>query len=220
MVAALALLSLLIVSLTVVRIGGTALRLTGMSMQSARFQAISALTGTGFTTQEAETTMHHPVRRRILIMLMFTGHLGVVSLASTVILGVSSAANRAIARTLLYMVLAVVVICALAMSQTLDRVMCAIVGHVLIRLGWFEVGANLVLLELPNGDMLVEHELDKGTLLGTLEAAHKGVTFLSVNGKPFAKNGSGTIKLAAGDRLVCFAPVETQQGLLHALNGR
>lgn len=86
MTAALTLLIILAVSLVVVRIGGTALRLTGMPLDVARFQSISALTGTGFTTQEAETTMHHPLRRRVLIGLMFAGHLGVVSLASTVIL--------------------------------------------------------------------------------------------------------------------------------------
>jgi Trk-type K+ transport system membrane component len=90
-------------SLLVVRIGGTALKLTGMSLDAARFQSISALTGTGFTTQEAETTMHHPLRRRVLIALMFTGHLGVVSLASAVILGVSTAQEGSVAWTVLYM---------------------------------------------------------------------------------------------------------------------
>ena len=100
MSAALTLLIILAVSLLVVRIGGTALRLTGMPLSAARFQSISALTGTGFTTQEAETLMHHPLRRRVLMGLMFAGHLGVVSLASTVILAVSSAEEGAVFGTI------------------------------------------------------------------------------------------------------------------------
>ena len=98
MTAAFTLLIILAVSLIVVHIGGTAWRLTGMSPYAALFQSISALTGTGFATQEAETTMHHPLRRRVLVTLMFTGHLGVVSLASAVILGVSTAQEGSVAK--------------------------------------------------------------------------------------------------------------------------
>ncbi|AGI69700.1 hypothetical protein OAN307_c43160 [Octadecabacter antarcticus 307] len=65
---------ILAVSLIVERVGGTALRLTGMPIDAPRFQSISALTDTGFTMQEAETTMHHPLRRKVLIALMFAEH--------------------------------------------------------------------------------------------------------------------------------------------------
>jgi len=83
MAGALTLFLLLALSLTIVRAAGVALRLTGVPQPVARFQAISALTGAGYTTSEAEALMQHPTRRRILMLLMLTGHLGVVSLAST-----------------------------------------------------------------------------------------------------------------------------------------
>lgn len=60
MTAALNLLIILAVSRIVVRIGGTALRLTGMALGAACSQSISPLTGTVFTAQGAETTMTIP----------------------------------------------------------------------------------------------------------------------------------------------------------------
>lgn len=85
MTAALAMVVLLTVSLFVVRIASVALRLTGLSDDVARFQSLSALTGTGFTTHEAEMIVNYPLRRRILASLMVFGNLGLVSVAATLI---------------------------------------------------------------------------------------------------------------------------------------
>lgn len=54
MAAIMSLLIALTLSLLVTRIAAMALMLTGMSREAARFQARSAFTGVGFTTQEAE----------------------------------------------------------------------------------------------------------------------------------------------------------------------
>jgi hypothetical protein len=198
MIAALTLLIILAVSLIVVRIGGTALRLTGMSPDAARFQSISALTGTGFTTQEAETTMHHPLRRRVLIALMFTGHLGVVSLASAVILGVSTAQEGSVAWTVLYMLIAVLVICAVAMSDALDSFVCGVIAAALKRLGWFDSGQHLVITELPDGSQIAEHVAQKPC---NFDAPSLGLLILHLND---AQPSSDKIDLTKGDRVLCF----------------
>ncbi|MEP6019215.1 MAG: hypothetical protein ABJ251_12145 [Paracoccaceae bacterium] len=200
MTAALSLLIILAVSLIVVRIGGTALRLTGMSLDAARFQSISALTGTGFTTQEAETTMHHPVRRKVLIGLMFTGHLGVVSLASAVILGLSSTQDGAVVWTILYMLLAVIVICAVAMSDAFDRLVCGVISVALKRVGWFDDGQHLVLMELPDGTQMAEHTAQNDC---TVDPSGLGLTVLQLNNIP---QPSEEVRLQAGDRILCFGP--------------
>jgi len=59
-----AVLTILALSLVITRVATVALTMTGLSRQVARFQARSALTGTGFTTSEAETVVNHPVRRQ------------------------------------------------------------------------------------------------------------------------------------------------------------
>jgi len=85
MLAILSLLVILTLSLIVTRVGAAALSLTGLSLESARFQARSAFTGVGFTTAEAEAVVNHPVRRRILMMLMLLGNVGIIATVSAFI---------------------------------------------------------------------------------------------------------------------------------------
>lgn len=85
-----ALFTLLVVvslSLIVTRIATIALAHTGLSWESARFQARSAFSGVGFTTSEAEQVVNHPVRRRIVLWLMLLGNAGLVTAVSSLILG-------------------------------------------------------------------------------------------------------------------------------------
>lgn len=75
----------LVVSLSVLitRVATVALTLTGLSRETARFQARSALSGAGFTTSESEQIVNHPVRRRIIMTLMLMGSAGVVTVIAT-----------------------------------------------------------------------------------------------------------------------------------------
>lgn len=88
MVAVASLLFIVTVSFFIVRVATIALIRTGMSPISARFQASSAFTGTGFTTTESEQITRHPVRRRICISLMLLGNIGIVSVMATLILSI------------------------------------------------------------------------------------------------------------------------------------
>ena len=77
------LISLLMVvalSLTVTRMAAVALTYTGLSSEAARS------TGVGYTTSESESVVNHPVRRRIVMLLMLLGNAGIVTAASTLIL--------------------------------------------------------------------------------------------------------------------------------------
>jgi len=57
--------------------------MTGMDQNRARFQALSAFSGTGFTTREAESIVNHAVRRRIATWLMILGNAGIVMVIVT-----------------------------------------------------------------------------------------------------------------------------------------
>jgi len=74
------LLIIIIISYCIVRSGAIALEMTGVSIHIARFQALSAFTGTGFTTQETEIIVNHPIRRKIISSLMILGNAGIVSI--------------------------------------------------------------------------------------------------------------------------------------------
>jgi hypothetical protein len=78
----------LLVWLFILWLGSVALESTGMERSRARFHALSALSGTGFTTSHAEAIVEHPVRRRIVATLIFIGNAGIFSfLISFIILG-------------------------------------------------------------------------------------------------------------------------------------
>jgi ABC-type multidrug transport system fused ATPase/permease subunit len=68
----------IIIWLLMLWFGAIALEATGMERRKARFQALSALTGTGFTTRDAEDIVGHPRRRSIASWLMFFGNAGIV----------------------------------------------------------------------------------------------------------------------------------------------
>jgi Trk K+ transport system NAD-binding subunit len=63
--------------------GGLALQFTGVEKVRAQFQALSAFSGTGFTTKEAEAVVNHPRRRKIIMGLMILGKAGLVSVIAT-----------------------------------------------------------------------------------------------------------------------------------------
>ncbi len=74
------------VSLVIVRIGATALMMTGLSRPVADFQAVSCFFGVGFTTAEAEMIVTHPVRRRIATHLIIAGNIGVTTALGALII--------------------------------------------------------------------------------------------------------------------------------------
>ena len=94
MIAVFSLLVTLGLSLLVTRVAAMALMLTGLSREMARFQARSAFSGCGFTTEEAESVVNHPVRRRIVMMLMLIGNLGIATVAATVMVSVLQVSNK------------------------------------------------------------------------------------------------------------------------------
>ncbi len=86
MTAIVSLLVVIFVSMVITRVATIALAATGMSRESARFQARSALTGSGFTTSESESVVRHPVRRRIVMMLMLLGSAGIAAVIGSIVL--------------------------------------------------------------------------------------------------------------------------------------
>lgn len=85
MVSIITLLVVVTVSLVVNRIATVALTFTGLSRDTARFQARSAFSGAGFTTSESELIVQHPVRRKIIMLLMFFGNVGLVTVIATLL---------------------------------------------------------------------------------------------------------------------------------------
>ncbi|MFK9091528.1 hypothetical protein [Bacillus salipaludis] len=59
-------------------------RLTGLKVEVSRFQVISMMTGTGFTTGESELILGHPVRRRLASFLILFGAFSLAVIISSI----------------------------------------------------------------------------------------------------------------------------------------
>lgn len=132
-----ALASVLIVltlSLLVNRIATAALALTGLSRQAAQFQARSAFTGVGFTTNEAELITTHPVRRRIVMLLMLLGNIGIVtSISSLLLTFINTEGTLQSLLRLLILGIGLLVLWVLATSPWIDRYLSRVIDWALRR---------------------------------------------------------------------------------------
>ena len=71
---------LMIVLWLLIEILSIVMKLTGLELSKARFQIISILTHTGFTTRESELIVQHPVRRKIASILMIVSYVAQITL--------------------------------------------------------------------------------------------------------------------------------------------
>jgi hypothetical protein len=70
--------------LLVIEIAVVLMRSTGLKYDIARFQVISLLTSTGFTTKESELILAHPVRRRLGMFLILFGVFSLAIMISSI----------------------------------------------------------------------------------------------------------------------------------------
>lgn len=121
------------VSLLISRVATLALVLTGMSHEAARFQARSALTGTGFTTAEAERVVNHPVRRRIVMVLMLLAGAGLITAIATLIIGFANVTRGQAFVRLGVLLLGLIVLLLISRTRWFNRALTPILTRLLNR---------------------------------------------------------------------------------------
>jgi hypothetical protein len=109
---------------------------TGMDLYKARFQTISILTHTGFTTRESELIVQHPLRRKFASFLMVISYLSQITLISVLINILISNANKLL--SIGVVVLAVLIFFILVtrtkfLSSKIDRMMERIIEKRILR---------------------------------------------------------------------------------------
>lgn len=204
------------ISLLVTRLAALALILTGLSKESARFQARSALAGVGFTTHESESVVNHPVRRRIIMVLMLTGHIGVPTVVATLVVSlITTAQAEHWWHPLLLMVAGVAALSYAAHSRWIEKHLNRILARALKRWTSLDVRDYVSLLQMQNGYAVTEMLVDPGDwLVGKSLAmaalSHEGILVLGIQGG----NGDylGTPRAAdvirSGDVLVLYGRVD------------
>jgi hypothetical protein len=156
-------------SILITRVATVAMTLTGLSREAARFQARSALSGTGFTTAEAESVVGHPVRRRIILLLMLLGNAGIVTAASALILGfVGQGGTTPLWVKLAFLLAGISALWTVAQSHWVDRRLSRLIEWALKRYTKLDVRDYTSLMHLGGDYRIAEMQVEASDWL-----AHK-----------------------------------------------
>jgi len=214
MIAIFSLLMVIALSFLVVRIGAIALSMTGLSDDIARFQSLSAFSGAGFTTNEAESVVRGPARRRIVSWLIRAGSAGVVTGISTLILSFFDD-QFAIGTKLAVLGAGVVILLLLARSERLDRWTRPMIERALSTSHTAELRDYAALLHMRDdwriGEILVEEaSWLSNRALADLDLRSEGVVVLGIEHENDAYEGapSGKSRLEAGDTILVYGEAE------------
>ncbi|CAM4406132.1 hypothetical protein MB901379_04759 [Mycobacterium basiliense] len=205
------LLAVLAVSLLVTRVATVVLAASGMSGEAARFQARSAFTGAGFTTTESEVVVSHPVRRRVVMLLMLVGNIGFVAVASSLILGFRGDAVGASWMRVFVLAAGLLLLVYLSRSPWVNRWLTALIGRALRR--WTDMAGrdSAVLADLGDGYVVSELAIEaddwvSGSTLRELRLPEEGLLVLGINrddGDYEAHPGPDS-RVSCGDVLVLY----------------
>jgi hypothetical protein len=204
----------LVLSVLVVRVATVALTMTGISRDIARFQALSAFSGVGFTTNEAETIINHPLRRRIIAVVIRLGNLGLITTISSLVLTFAGPQSEGQEITRLFILsVSLVVLGLLALSRPLDRLLTRVFRRVLSQRSEFDLTLYDYesLLNLTNGYSVGEVSVDEDSWVAkkSLREAslpQEGIIVLGIQrddgtyvGAPQAET-----RICVGDRLLLY----------------
>lgn len=229
MIAILSLLVTLTLSLLVTRVAAMALMLTGMSREAAQFQARSAFSGVGYTTGEAESVVDHPVRRRIVMVLMLLGNIGVATVVATMIISfVEVKQNERGLIQLGFLGLGLVGLLIASKSRWVERRLNKLIAWSLGKFTALEVRDYVALLSLREGYAVSEMKVGKTDWLVDkslieLNLPKEGILVLGIHraqeksylGAPTAKTVIHT-----DDNLILYGPIEQVKNLYQRRAGR
>jgi NhaP-type Na+/H+ and K+/H+ antiporter len=228
MFAAISLIVILFLSILINRIATTALSHTGLSEDSARFQARSAFTGSGFTTAESEKVLNHPVRRKIAFWLMLIGNVGFVTVVSSLILSFTNARGHfSIEASVIIIAVGILLLWWVTKSRLLDRLFSKVIDWALKRFTDVEVRDYVAIMHLSGDYQITEFHVDKddwlsNKVLKELELPQEGIMVLGIMRKDGDYIGApgGDTKISPEDLLTIYGKASAFKELDERRKGR
>lgn len=226
MVAVFILLSTIAVSIFINRIAAKALVLTGLSEDVAKFQARSIVTGTGFTTHEAESVVNHPVRRRLVMPLMILQNAGLVTVISTFVLSFVDTGTTTVAlQRGLILFGGIGLLIYLSLNEWVEHQLEKVIDWTLERYTNLKVVDIHTLLNLHEGFTVSRFTIDKDDWLSNkklqdLKLQDEGIIVLCIENEDgeIECTPTGEEQVSAGDELTVFAQEDNVRELKNRLN--
>ncbi len=205
----------------VVKVGTVALRMTGLDAKRARFQALSAFTGTGFTTRDSELVVRDDRRRRIIMTLMVLGNAGFVTVLATLV-GSLVLVKKAVQVPIhiVAIVLCIYLIYRIGARRRLMRKWSEWIERKLAR--WTSLqeipieeafhlaeGHGVAAVRVRPDSEVIGHSLAENALAG------KGVVVLAIEreGETVASPKASEV-IQRGDRLICYGRIKVMREIL------
>jgi hypothetical protein len=138
-----------VIILAVIEIFVILFRLTGLKKEVSRFQVISMMTGTGFTTGESELILGHPVRRKLATFLILFGAFSLAVIISSISQFLSEGLR--LGEVLSGAVTVIVVFCVLKLERT---------QQVLFEAFHQKMKPQIELADLPIRDLFLKNKED------------------------------------------------------------
>jgi hypothetical protein len=205
-----ALILVIMLSALIIKVGSVALRMTGIDKESAKFQSLSAFTGTGFTTTEAESIVNHPQRRKVIKGLMIMGNIGIVSAITMLILSFRGGSVTESLAKLGLLGLAALAILIFSVAKGIENVLDNFIEKRLSKMTHFSMGTFSEIMKLASGYGIAEvlitadHEL-AGKKLHESNLSQSDILVLAIKrGFHLISTPKAVEHIEAGDRLVCF----------------
>ncbi|MDC8001290.1 TrkA C-terminal domain-containing protein [Aequorivita todarodis] len=221
MIAAVTLFLVVALSALITKIATIALIHTGLSTQSARFQARSAYTGAGFTTSESEKIMNHPVRRKIVFNLMLIGNAGIVTVMSSLILTfVLPDTLTSKLYGLVIVVLGLSLVWWAVKSKWVDRGLSKIINRMLKKYTDLDIQDYAAVLHLKDDYKVSEKKVDKDNWMANktlleMDLRHEGITILGIdraNGD-YVGSPTGSFCILPGDVITVYGKADVIKNL-------
>ena len=204
----------LFVWLIILWLGSIALESTGMERTKARFQALSALTGTGFTTTEAESIVNHPKRRKIATWLIFLGSVGIITFLFLLILYLRAGLNAPTLGHIIIIIVSVVVFVLLVWTGIINSLSNSIIklfhkARVIIPEQILHQSGEYGVARVKMG----ETEEFKDLTIGNTKYKERNITILAIErGSTVVSQPKDDETLMTGDYLLCYGKVSEFTG--------
>ncbi len=207
------------VSFLIIRAAAIALMMTGMDEKRAGFQALSAFSGTGFTTKEAELVINYPLRRRIITWLMILGNVGIVTVIVTTTTSLVTSKGFTLPINVVILLLGIYVIYRVATRKGFIKRWENYIKGRLIKSHAFEEGIAEDLLHLIEGYGLVRVTIKEdhpfiGCSLLECKLTKKGLLVLGIErGKSWIPIPKAREKMNKGDNIIVYGPLKVLRSL-------
>ena len=207
------LLLVILISALIVKVGAISLRMTGIDRETAGFQALSAFSGTGFTTSEAENIVNHPSRRRVVKALMILGNAGIITALAMLFLSMQGSTMTNVLAKFGVIGLVLLLLLAFPLSRGLDNLLENFIMKRLSKSTHFSMGAFSQIMRFAKGYGIAELVVSKSDWLAGKTLAESGLSSSDVLVLAI-RRGHGMIPtpkagemIRADDKLVCFGPL-------------